>query len=349
VPNPTAPVFRVTRRSPRSCVALLLIALLAPSSCAPTTESVAKPDLDRVTAVVLPFLTHMPYFIAREEGFFADAGLDVEFVRLGRSQEFMTALASGEVDVTNGMLAVNELGMIAAGARVRAVAGMLELSTDTCPFVGVLARRELLEAGALNAPEKLRQLIYDTDLLTPLGYELDLLLQRHGLSVDDVELTNIPPPAAVGALANHVVDVMVEGEPFISQHLAGGAAILWTPAAEVVPGYPHSVMMFGPRLIDERPELGERFASAVLRGLEQFAAGKTARNMEIVQAATGLSREVLEQACWPLAPPGAVLDTTGLRAYQQWSVDRGLLPRVLEDEEFIDRRFFNGQKVGPRA
>lgn len=327
------------RRISRALVAV--VAALTMLSCT-TAETPTQQMPERLTAVVLPFLTHMPYFIAQREGFFADEGLEVEFLKMSRSQEFMTALAHGDVDVTTGMLAISELNLIASGARVRAVAAMLELSEDSCTFVGVLARRQLYEEGALDDPERVRDLVFDTDLLTPIGYQLDRFLAAMGLAIDELELVNVPPPAAIGAMASGAIDVMNEAEPFLSQHLEAGHAVLWDRTERTTPGYAHSVMLFGPRLLDERPDLGKRFAAAVRRGLARFAEGKTERNLDIVESATGQPREVLERACWPSAPAGAAIDTAAIREYQQWSVARGLLDRVLEDDELVDRRFFPG-------
>ena len=326
----------------RSMMMMLLVVALA---CSPGGASDDLPErLDRVTAVVLPYMTHMPFHIARAEGFFADEGLEVEFLRMGRSQEFMSALATGEVDVTTGMLAANELNLIASGARVRAVAAMAELAADGCTFVGLIGRAELLESGVMDSPEAIGGLVVDTDLTTPLGFLTDRFLASRGATIDDVALVNVPPPAALDALPSGAIDITIEAEPFVSQHLQRGASLLAT-GQELAPGYNQSVMLFGRRLLDERPELGERFARAVLRGVEQFAEGRTARNMEIVAQASGQLPEILERACWPLAPAGANLDTRGIRAYQAWAMQRGMLDRVLEDDELVDRRFFPGDSA----
>ena len=86
---------------------------------------------DHVTAVVLPFLTMLPFYIAQEEGYFTEQRLEVEFLRLQRNHEIMTALARGEVEIAAGMMTVNELSLAAMGARVRMVAELGEY--DTCP------------------------------------------------------------------------------------------------------------------------------------------------------------------------------------------------------------------------
>ena len=316
------------------------MALLAVASCtAPESTRETTVELDHVTAVVMPFLTQMPFHIAQEEGYFEQEGIEVEFVRVGRSQELMAALARGEVDAVAGLLTVNELNTMASGVRVRVVASLAELDPDECTFLAMIASKGLQASGALEDPEQVRELVIDTDQLTPLGYQVDVLLRRYGLGIDDVELINLPPPAGLGAIRSGSVDAILENEPFLTRHLEADTSTIWAPAEELTPGYPHSILIFGERLLDERPEVAERFAVALLRGIRQFREGKTARNMELVQQASGLEVDLLERACWPVAPPEAQVNTDAIRGYQEWSVERGLMNRVVEDDELVDRRF----------
>lgn len=327
----------MTRRGRLAAAVSLVSVLLA---CAPTAEQAAPaPERDRITAVVMPFLSQMPLHVALEEGFFLDEGLDVEFVRVGRSQELMAALARGQVDAVTGLLTVNELNAIASGVRVRAVAALASPEPDACTFLALIARAGLAESGALDDPDRLRDLVFDTDPLVPLGYQVDLLLRTRGLGLDDVEVVNLPPPAGLDAMRTGAVDVILENEPFLSEHLRAGTATVWVPVQEITPGYPHSVLLYGSRLLDERPDLGTRFVRALLRGIERLREGKTERNLQIVAEASGLSRDRLEAACWPAAPAGARVDAVAVRGYQEWSVTRGLLTSVLPDDQIIDSRF----------
>lgn len=325
----------------RGGIAAAVSLLLFPLACAPAPEQTAAPapELDHVTAVVMPFLSQMPLHVALAEGFFRDEGIDVEFVRVGRSQELMAALARGEVDAVTGLLTVNELNAIAAGVRVRAVAALASPEPDGCTFLALIARTGLAESGALDDPDRLREMVFDTDPLVPLGYQVDLLLRRRGLGLDDVEVVNLPPPAGLDAMRTGAVDVILENEPFLSEHLRAGTATVWVPVQEITPGYPHSVLLYGSRLLDEQPDLGTRFVRALLRGMERFREGKTERNLQIVEEASGLSRDRLEAACWPTAPAGARVDVDAVRGYQEWSVTRGLLTGVLPDDQIIDSRF----------
>ena len=53
--------------------------------------------------VVLPRLSWAPFYIAQAEGFFAEQGLEVEFIQMERSADAVPLVAQGEVDVISGL------------------------------------------------------------------------------------------------------------------------------------------------------------------------------------------------------------------------------------------------------
>jgi NitT/TauT family transport system substrate-binding protein len=280
----------------------------------------------------------MPFYIARDEGYFAEQNLDVEFRQIGRNQDIMAAVASGDVDVVTGMLTVNELGLVASGARLRLVASLGESPPEACPLVAVMTRRDTAESGALTDPAAIRKLRFDFDSILPLGYFVDVLLRPYHLTTHDLDVVNIPPPAALEALHNGDIDVTVEGEPYITMQLDRGA-VIWDSLEHLLPGYVSAALMFGPDLLDQRPDVGRRLMVAVLEGIRRFRAGKTPRNLDIVAQASGLPRDQLERTCWPWVSENARIDPATLRAYQQWSVDEGLVDHVIPDDELFDDRF----------
>lgn len=318
-------------------VPLLVVAIGLLQAC--SGAPVAQEGQARVRAVVVPYLTLMPFHIAVEQGLYAARDLDVDLVRLGRNQELMTALASGEVDVAAGLLTVNELSLIGAGARIRMVAAMGQLSPAHCAYLGFVTRPELLEGGALEDPERLRQLVVDADVLIPFGYWLDEALRPFGLRHEQLERVELPSPAAVEALANGSVDLVIDSEPFLTMHRTMGDGVLWKQVGELTPGYVVVMIMYGPSLLDERPEVGERFAVATLEAIRRFNRGKTPANLEIVERVTRMTRQQAREACWPMMSDDARIDPSVFSGYQRWNVEHGLVDRVLADDELYDPRF----------
>jgi NitT/TauT family transport system substrate-binding protein len=329
--------FRAVSRH-RFALALLGLGCALAASCSPANDA-GRAEPDKVRAIVLPYLTLMPMYIAQEEGFFAEQNLDVEFIRLARHQEIMASVASGDVDMAVGMLTATELNLAIAGAGLRAVAALGAHSPGHCANAALVARTELAASGALDDPERIRELVVDTDQLLPVGYWTDIVLQRHGVSIDEVELVNVPSPAAMAAIENGNVDLSLEGEPFVTMMRVNGTGVAWEEIDSYLPGYIIAMVLFGPTLVQERPEVGERLTVAILKAIRQQAKGKTPRNMEIFAAATGLEPELLEQVCWPYMPTDARIDPSVFRGYQEWSLERGLIDRLVEDHELFDDRF----------
>lgn len=330
------------RTPPRLAAAAVAVALLG-LLCACGVEPSEGPD--PVRAVVLPYMSMTPLHIAAGEGYFEDWDLEVEFVNLRRHHELMTALARGEVDVAGGWLTTSDLALAARGELVRVVAGLGEVGGDNCAFMAFVARTELVASGALEDPEQLAALTYDIDLLSPLGYWMDRMLSLHGLRVDDVEISNLPSQAAGAALLSGSIDATIDGEPFVSRLIAEEEASLWAPVGDVVPEAPVAVLFYGPNLIEERRDVGVRFLAALQQGLARYNEGKTARNTEIVSSFLDLPQAQVNDTCWPRAPSDGSISPAAFRAYQEWNLERGLVERILDDDELFDLSFIDDARA----
>ena len=69
-------------------------------------------------AVTFPFLSFAPFFIAQEEGYFTEQGLQIEFIKMKEEFAFQ-ALAKGEVDVWSGLVSIGALNAMHRGAQIR--------------------------------------------------------------------------------------------------------------------------------------------------------------------------------------------------------------------------------------
>jgi NitT/TauT family transport system substrate-binding protein len=318
-------------------LAALTVALAMPACSREGTGD--NPGADHVRAVVMPYLTFMPFHIALEEGYFAEQNLDVEFVRLERMQDLMTGLARSEVDVAAGMLTANVMSSIASGVKMRLVGALGHLPPEGCSFSAIAARTEHFESGALEDRERLRNMVFDTDVLLPYGYWLEEVLRPFDLTIDDVEHINLPESAAVAAVQGGSVDVTLVSEPFLSLLTGSGEARIWWQTNAIVPDYQISVMMYGPTILDDRPEVGERFATAMLKAIRRYMEGKTPENLDVVERITGLSSEQVASACWPAARADARIDLVNFHDYQEWSLSKGYINRILTEDELVDHRF----------
>jgi len=327
-------------RWPAPFLGLCLFLTLSTAACSGGDDG-SQPAADHVRAAVLPYFTMMPFYIAAEEGYFAEQNLDVEFIQLGRDQELMTALARGQVDVAGGLLTTNDLSLIASGVRIRMVASLGILSPDACSHAGFIVRREHVESGALLDRERIRSLVIDATLFIPFGFFIDEFLRPFELTTDDLDMVDLPSPAAVAAILDGSIDVTIDSEPFLSQNLDSEELAMWVGIEQIIPDYVFTALKYGPSILDDRPEVGERFAVAMLKAVRQYNLGKTPGNLGIVERASGLSAERVAAACWPVNRDDARIDAAIFRGYQEWNVSKGFVERVLSDDELLDRRFID--------
>ncbi len=290
--------------------------------------------------VTQPYLGYAPYFIAQEEGYFAEQGLRVEFVNLTAGSDAIAPVIQGDVDVAGSSVNAALFNAIAQGADLRIVAGRSYLPADGCTYSGYVARKELVDSGELASPSQLkgRRMVLEHEGSVD-SYRLQKLLDLAGLTSADLELVDVPSAAQLDAFAKGTIDVAGTTEPWITRLVAGGHAVLWQPAQQLMPGFQIALTIYGPNLLKKDPDAGRRFAVALLRGIAQYNQGKTERNLEIVAKYTQLDRDTLEKACWPAVQSDGTINAQSLVDFQAWAVANGYLDKAVTPEQFWDGSF----------
>jgi NitT/TauT family transport system substrate-binding protein len=328
--------------SQRLSTALLCIcAGISLLSCSSRNREPAagKPEQTTLKVVVLPFLSFAPFFIAQEEGYFAAENLDVEFIRLPRNPQAIPALAHGDLDVASSVTSVTLLSAIGRGAQIRFVAGKGHIDPDGCTSNAIMAPRKLVEDGELDEVSAVRGRRVDLNRVLLEAYHFDRLLAATDLGLDDIEIVDVPPPAESEALTSGAIDLTVSTEPDVTRLLQSGKAVVWSAAQEVIPGFQHASLLFGPSLLVDDVDAGRRFMVAYLRGVRAFHRGKTDRNIEILATHTGLQRDLLREACWPAIRRDGRVNVDSVLEFQRWAVELELLDRPVERNEIWDRSF----------
>jgi NitT/TauT family transport system substrate-binding protein len=331
----------------------LLIALLL-GACAPPGAEQPQPEPVTLKVGILPYISYAPFFIAEEEGYFAEQGLQVELVRPGNVSEAVAALVQGDLDVAGGTVNSGYLNGMARGAEIRYVADKSYISATSCTYAAFIARRALVEAGELDSPAQLsgrRIAIPDSIRASVLGYYIEAMLETANLTLDDIEIVNLPSPAQIEALEEGTVDLILTGEPWVSRILKAGDAVLWMPVQQVVPDYQHATILYGHTLLEENPDAGKRFMVAYLKAVRQYNQGKTERNLEILAEHTGVDLELLDQICLPPMRNDGGINVDSVLDFQAWAVEKGYLDSVVTEDQFWDPSFveYANEVLGARS
>jgi len=328
------------------------------SACASATATTAAPaattapaDIATGTAALTPvqlklgvlnFMSNSPLFIAQDDGYFAEQGLEVEFVDFGTSdRDMIPALLQGQLDVGLTTVNVAVLSGIAQGSNAKFVADKGFLNPEAaCASDGWVARNALLEAGALDdlAALKGKKVVFSPANM--IEFAADTLLESAGLSQEDVEILDMRDQATrVEALGSGALDLTSTSEPWITRARNAGAGDLWLPLSDVIPDYSIGTVIYGPSMLGRAPEVGVRFMRAYLNAIQQYNQGATDRNVEIIADHTQLDPEELKKICWPSYQPDGKINTQGLTAFEQWARAKGYTESELTLEQIWDPQF----------
>jgi NitT/TauT family transport system substrate-binding protein len=303
---------------------------------------------DRIRVAIRQWLTFAPLHVARARGFFADQGLDVEFVEIQSTSSAIPLLLRGDIDVLPGPITPGFFHAIGRGARLRFVADKGFVDPSGCAFAAIMSRPGFVEelersiaerteldkalpssvALAGDAPELLvqgRRPRMALSLEPQLRYFAAEGLARYGLTLSDFETVHVPTAARLAALDAGTLDAAFLGDVGIIHAMEVFGAELWLSVDDVIPGHQFSLIAYGPRLLDEDPELGRRFMVAYLRGVRVYNEGKTDDNVSTLAEATRFEPDLLRAICWPPIRDDGLIDIPSLQAYQAWYVDQGLL------------------------
>jgi NitT/TauT family transport system substrate-binding protein len=320
---------------------VLSLALLF-QACAPSA-SPTEPQPPEPTGLKVgtkPYLSYAPFFVAEEEGYFSEQGLEIEFIELD-PRTTLPALMQGEVDVTAGLVSAGLLNAIARGGRIRIVADKGYVDPGACASFALVGRQTLVEAGEASDLAHFRGKQVDVLAGSWHNYYLAKLMATIGLSPEDLVLADLPSAAEGEALSRGALDFAVSGEPWLTRMLRAGHSSVLAPIQQIMPDAQYSVVLFGPNLLDESPDVGRRFVTAYLKAVQQLSLGKTERNIEVLAEQTGLEPAFLEEACWPAIRINGSINSASVLDFQAWAARSGLVEDPITiiqswDSSFVD-------------
>jgi NitT/TauT family transport system substrate-binding protein len=317
-----------------ACRLVLLLAVLLSACARPEPHA-----LDRVRMNVSPSIKYAPFMIAKEEGFFADEGIDAEFVSIDQNSG-MLAATNGELDVFGGPVRSGLFNAMLRGVPLQIVADKGHFEPLPCAPEAFAAPVEMADRIARNGGSiRGERVALISGGVTE--YLIDRLLARQQLTRKDVELAQMPQGDYLSRSTRKMDAIRYMSEPQLSNELHAGTMKIIAGAEEVAPGHQHAVLTFGRRLLRDDPELGRRFMRAWLRGVRQYNEGKTPRNVDIIARYSKLPADSIRRACWiPIAADGQIRDEA-MQPVLDWLKSRdyleGDVPRAMWwNPEFVE-------------
>ncbi len=329
-------------RKRRGALSIVLVFLFVLSGCAPTAApSVITPTLApiKIKAGAPPILSNSPFFIAQDEGFFAEQGLDVEFVTIGSTTKSVPLLVSGDVDMLAGGVAVAGLNAIVKGTNIKVVADKGHYEPGKCASIAYVVRPGFIEQHKLGNISDLKGVKVSVNMTAYGGFSFETVLKNGGLTVDDVEISNLDTAAELLAVEQGTIDLVAFLEPQLTQEVQAGRVVVWMTGDKIAPGKQLAYVMYGSTILDKNPEAGKRFMVAYLKAVRQYNQGPTDRNLDIIAKYTKVDRAILKQACWQYIAEDGQIDTDSIVRFEDWAVQKKLMDSAATVDQFWDPSF----------
>jgi NitT/TauT family transport system substrate-binding protein len=293
----------------------------------------------KVKAGVLNFTSYGPFFIAQEEGIFAEQGLDVEFVKFDSGAAMIPAVEQGQIDVAATGPSIGLFNAVVTNGDLKIVADKGFLDEKGCTYMAVLAAPDWIAANPTLTAAAIKGHKVSIDPSNFEAFMFEKILQPVGLTLKDMTVESIPSPSLLDAAKNHSVDFVSIGDPWIVRLTDAKNMGVWQPYQSVVPNMQFGIIVFGKNFLKDKPDVGIKFMTAYLKAVRQYNLGTTDRNVEIMAKYTKLDPGLLKRACWPPMHNDGAVSLTTILDFQAWAVAEGILDKGAAADALWDSRF----------
>ncbi len=150
-------------------------------------------------------------FVAQDNGYFRDAGIDVELIPSIGGEKIMTALSAGEVEIGFSNVASTIFGFDDGAKFVSIVGGAAQ--DATCPVHGIFVRADSQIQTVAD--------LENTKIAVNTNRAIDEimvppLVVKSGADPSGIQFVPIPFPEMFAALKRGDVDAVVQIEPFVT-------------------------------------------------------------------------------------------------------------------------------------
>jgi NitT/TauT family transport system substrate-binding protein len=327
--------------SPISCEPAQSPAAETVATVTPDAGSSPTGELTKIKVGFVPVTVFAPIFVAKDLGFYAEEGLDVDLEPFPGGADPVVLTASGELDAAfvgvgpafwNGASQGLPMKIIAPGhAEGDPVATPLMISRKNC------------EEGKITSVADLKGKKVSVNARGATEYWLNAALETGGLTIDDVDLQVLPFPDAVAALQSGAVDAAMVGEPLATQAERDGIAIRLASSFAVQDIQPTTIIG-NEKWLAEHPDQAEGFVTGYMRASKLLAEGglNDPAVQAIIEKYTGVPAELVATSVPPVFSADGFIAFDGLgklqsffRGRDQLEYDTDLDPMSLADETFV--------------
>lgn len=299
-------------------------------------------ELTKISLVLdwLPQAFHAPLFFAKERGYFAEEGLEVEFRVPADPTTVLQTVAAGKDDF--GINYPADV-LVARSERVPVVSVMTLIQHPLITF-------SALKDSGIKEPRDLAGKKVALPVVTTSKGTLETMLKYQGKSLEDVEIVD-PGYDVITPLISGNVDasMLLWGMETLLVEEQGFSLNIMRSQEYGVPDYPEIIFITTQEKVLENPELVQKFVRAVARGYEDATVDLQAAVQAMKRAKPEVDADFQNRSIEILAPLWKA--DNGVFGWQeearwlnfaQWMKDNDLLSADVDARQAFTNRFVEG-------
>ncbi len=266
---------------------------------------------DTVTVGWTPSTPMAPLLVAADKGYFEKLGIKPDLDAFRGAMDAMSALATGQLDVSLGGATAGLFNSISRGLDARIVAP-LSIQPPAPGSTPLVVRTDLYKAGTIRAAADLKgRKVAVNGAGNGVDYRLSIILETVGMGLKDVDVTKLAFPEMVTALETKGIDAAVIGEPFGTMAANHGAGVILMKESAIGEGDINTFVLMSGKFIREHHDRAVLFLRGLRTGMLDIAGDKW-RAPDTVAILTKYLRTdpaVLLASSFPHFDPTLAIDT----------------------------------------
>jgi NitT/TauT family transport system substrate-binding protein len=314
---------------------------------------------DKVVVGMINSMSDAPFFLAIDNGYFKDEGIDAQLELSPSLANQVAPLSIGELDVASGAISAGVYNAVDRGIPIKIVADKGR-NAPQYGFNAIMVRKDLYDSGKVKS---LADLKGGTIAMIGVGSSdlsvMNEAMKSVGLTYDDIKVTQLALPNHLVAMKNKAMEWTLTPDPFATKMVEEGVAVKLATVDRFYPNAQQTVLIYGSRFIKDRPDVAQRFMNAYVRGIRAYVDGLTDGRIagpnadQVIASLIKHGREKDAALLRKIVPvwidPNGQLSVASVEKDFQFLASKGFIKGPVTPAELIDNTFVAAanKKLGP--
>jgi NitT/TauT family transport system substrate-binding protein len=308
----------------RASLTILVIVILSGCVQAPPEDTHLKVSL-------IPVLDTIPVFVAQQNGYFKEQGIEVEGVPVKSPQEQNALVQSGQVD---GMLT----DLVVVGVFNKQTPQVKAVYTARRPFPDAPLFRVLAAPNSgIKGPADVKGVPIGISQNTVIEYLTSRLLENAGVKPEEIKGEEVNAiPVRFEQLMNGNLKVATLPDPLAQGAIAGGAKLVVDDTKQ--PALSQSVLAFRMETLKAKPGAVRKFLIAWEKAVNEINAHPEKYQSLLIEQGR-VPKSIENSYKMPPFPGRGIASESEVADVIEWMRSKGLVSRAVPYLEMVDTAF----------